>query len=161
MRNNAVFLILSALVIALDQYSKYLVVQGLSLYSVRPLLPHLNLVHLHNTGAAFSMFREAPALAFVGLASAVAAGILAWLRKHPHDERLTAIGLCLILGGAVGNVIDRLRLGHVTDFIDFYVGNWHFAAFNVADAAISVGAGFLILQMLVEMLHDRSKKAAV
>ncbi len=154
--NNALFLFLSALVIALDQYSKHLVVLSLPHYSVQALLPHLNLVHLHNTGAAFSMFREAPALAFVGLAAAVAAGILAWLRKHPAGERFTAAGLCLILGGAVGNVIDRLRIGHVTDFIDFYVGDRHFAAFNIADAAISVGAGLLILEMLLETLRSKT-----
>ena len=159
MRNNAIFLILSVLVVILDQYTKRLVEQALPHYASEPLLPHLNLVHLHNTGAAFSMFREAPALAFVVLAMAVSAGILAWLWRHPRGERLTAIGLCLIMGGAIGNVIDRMRLGHVTDFIDFYWGNWHFAAFNVADAAISIGAGLLIVEMLLEIKRGKPASA--
>lgn len=71
---------------------------------------------------------------------------------------MLALGLSLILGGALGNVIDRVRLGHVTDFIDFYIGNWHFAAFNVADAAISTGAGLLLLDMFLE--SRRAKLAA-
>lgn len=150
MRTNAAWLLLSALVILLDQLTKYWIVEHLALYAVMPVMPHFNIVHLHNTGAAFSMFREAPALAFIGLAAAVSAGIIAWLRRHPSGERLTAVGLCLILGGAVGNVIDRIHLGHVTDFLDFYWGEVHFAAFNVADAAISIGAGLLILEMLAE-----------
>lgn len=158
MRNNAAWLILSALVIVFDQLSKWWIETNLVHYGVIPVIPHFNIVHLRNTGAAFSMFNQAPSLAFIGLAAAVSAGILAWLRKHPRGETLTAIGLCLILGGAIGNVIDRVRLGHVTDFLDFYWGSWHFAAFNVADMAISVGAGFLILEMLLEWKRGGPRK---
>lgn len=150
MRTNFRWLLLSALIIVLDQISKLWVEARLPQYGSEPIISHFNLVHLHNTGAAFSMFREAPKLMFIGLASIVSLGILSWLNKHRQDETFTAIGLCLILGGAIGNVIDRVRLGHVTDFVDFYIGNWHFAAFNVADAAISVGAGLLILDMILE-----------
>lgn len=150
MRNNSTWLILSAIVIVLDQITKFWIEANLPHYGVIPVVDHFNIVHLRNTGAAFSMFNQAPALVFIVLAAAVCAGILAWLRKHPRGETLTAIGLCLIMGGAIGNVIDRVRLGHVTDFLDFYWGTWHFAAFNVADMAISVGAGFLILDMLLE-----------
>lgn len=159
MRHNANYLWLTLVTLLLDQYSKYLVVKYLPHYSSEPLLSHLNLVHLHNTGAAFSMFRGAPSLAFVGLAAAVCAGIVAWLRQHPYGERPTAAGLCLIMGGAVGNVIDRLHLGHVTDFIDFYIGNWHFAAFNIADAGISIGAGLLVLDMLLQTRQPKTTKA--
>ena len=155
MRTNSAWLILSAVVIALDQLSKHWIEANLAHYGIIPIVEHFNVVHLRNTGAAFSMFNQAPALAFIGLAAAVSAGILAWLRKHPRGELCTAIGLCLILGGAVGNVIDRVRLGHVTDFLDFYWGSWHFAAFNVADMAISVGAGLLILDMLLEWKRGR------
>lgn len=150
MRNNSIWLILSVLVIVLDQLSKWWIEANLPHYGIIPIVDHFNIVHLRNTGAAFSMFNQAPALMFIGLASVVSIGILLWLRKHPRGETLSAIGLCLIMGGAIGNVIDRVRLGHVTDFLDFYWGTWHFAAFNVADMAISVGAGFLILDMLLE-----------
>lgn len=159
MWNNARFLVLTVVTVLADQYSKAWIIERIPHYGVEPLLPSLNLVHLHNTGAAFSMFRSAPALAFVTLASVVCAGILAWLWRHPTGERLSAAGLCLIMGGAIGNVIDRLRLGHVTDFIDFYVGNWHFAAFNIADAAICTGAALLILEMLQEMRAAKKPSA--
>lgn len=150
MHTNYRWLLLSALVIGLDQLSKFWVEARLPHFGSEPLLPFLNLVHLQNTGAAFSMFREAPKLMFIGLATLVSLGIVGWLHQHRQGETFTAVGLCLILGGAVGNVIDRVRLGHVTDFVDFYIGNWHFAAFNVADAAISIGAGLLILDMVLE-----------
>lgn len=158
MRNNAIWLWLSAAVIVLDQLSKWWIEANLPHYGVIPVIPHFNIVHLRNTGAAFSMFNQAPSLMFIGLATVVSAGILLWLRNHPQGERLSAVGLCLILGGAVGNVIDRVRLGHVTDFLDFYWGSWHFAAFNVADMAITVGAGFLILEMLLEWRRGGPRK---
>jgi len=157
MQTNFRWLILSALIIGLDQYTKIWVEARLPHYGSEPLLPFLNLVHLQNTGAAFSMFREAPKLMFIGLATVVSLGILGWLNKHRQGETFTALGLCLILGGAIGNVIDRVRLGHVTDFVDFYIGNWHFAAFNVADAAISIGAGLLIVDMILEWRRGGAK----
>ncbi len=157
MQTNFRWLILSALIVGLDQYTKIWVEARLPHYGSEPLLPFLNLVHLQNTGAAFSMFREAPKLMFIGLATVVSLGILGWLNKHRQGETFTALGLCLILGGAIGNVIDRVRLGHVTDFVDFYIGNWHFAAFNVADAAISIGAGLLIVDMILEWRRGGAK----
>lgn len=157
MQTNFRWLFLSALIIVADQLSKLWVEARLPHYGSEPLLPFLNLVHLQNTGAAFSMFREAPKLMFIGLATVVSLGILSWLWQHRRGETLTAVGLSLILGGAIGNVIDRVRLGHVTDFVDFYIGNWHFAAFNVADAAISVGAGLLILDMIFEWRRGGAK----
>jgi len=157
MHTNFRWLILSVITIVLDQISKFWVEARLPLYGSEPIIPHFNLVHLQNTGAAFSMFRDSPKLMFIGLATIVSLGILSWLFKHRQGETFTAVGLCLILGGAVGNVIDRVRLGHVTDFIDFYVGNWHFAAFNVADSAISLGAALLILDMVLEWKRGGAK----
>ncbi len=157
MHTNFRWLILSVVTIVLDQLSKFWVEARLPLYGSEPLIPYFNLVHLQNTGAAFSMFRTAPKLMFIGLATIVSIGILSWLNKHRQGETFTAVGLCLILGGAIGNVIDRVRLGHVTDFVDFYIGNWHFAAFNVADAAISVGAALLIVDMLLEWKRGGAK----
>ena len=101
------------------------------------------------------MFSNAPPLLFILLGVGVSIGILWWMRRHPSDERLAAASLSLILGGALGNVIDRATRGHVVDFIDFYVGEWHFAAFNLADAAISVGAALLILDSVLQMRRER------
>lgn len=148
---NVYWLWATAAVIVLDQIAKQLVVRQLQWFDVVPLLPHLNLVHMKNTGAAFSMMSDASPVLFVLLGVAVSIGILIWLRRHPRDQHLVAVALSLIMGGALGNVIDRVTRGHVVDFIDFYVGNWHFAAFNVADMAISCGAALLILDMLLDM----------
>ena len=156
--SNVHWLWLSAAVMLLDQVTKQLVVKHIDRFESIAVMPHLNWVHMHNRGAAFSMMSDMPPAFFVLLASAVSIGILIWLRRNPHGQRLMASGLALILGGALGNVIDRVRLGHVTDFIDVYYQQWHFAAFNVADAAITVGAGFLLLDMLLETLRERRAK---
>jgi signal peptidase II len=146
---NPRWLWLSALVILVDQTTKFLVDRHLEWFEVRPLIPHLNLTHARNTGAAFSMFSTAPALMFILLGVVVSVGILWWMRANPRGQTLVAAALSLILGGALGNVIDRVLRGYVVDFVDFYWNNWHFAAFNVADSAISVGAALLILDMLL------------
>lgn len=158
--SNIHWLWLSAVVIMLDQWSKLLVVRKLPYFQEMPLLPHLNFKHMQNTGAAFSMFNTAPAAAFIVLCAVVSVVILLWLRRHPHDQRLVAASLTLILGGALGNATDRAMRGSVVDFIDFYVGNWHFAAFNLADSAITLGAALLILDMLLDYRRDRGKAAA-
>lgn len=157
--NNIHWLWLSAAVISLDQLSKLLVVRKLAYLQEVPLIPHLNLKHMQNTGAAFSMFNTAPAAVFILLCAVVCVAILLWLRRHPHDQRLVAAAFTLILGGALGNATDRAMRGSVVDFVDFYVGSWHFAAFNLADSAITFGAGLLILDMLLE--HLRGRKGAV
>lgn len=147
---NVYWLWLSALVISIDQITKQLVVKHLSWFEVQPLIPHLNLVHMKNTGAAFSMFNTAPVWVFAGLGVVVSVAIIIWMRRNPSGQTLVATALALILGGALGNVIDRVTRGSVVDFVDFYVGNWHFAAFNVADMAITAGAGLMILDMLLD-----------
>lgn len=153
---NSYWLWLSAAVMLVDQITKQLVIRSLAYFESVPVMPMLNWVHLQNRGAAFSMMSHMPPWVFVLLGVGVSLGILIWLRRNPNGQRLVASGLCLILGGALGNVIDRVRLGHVTDFIDFYIGTWHFAAFNVADMAITVGAGLLMLDMLLEWRRNRS-----
>jgi signal peptidase II len=155
---NVYWLWLSALVISLDQITKQLVVKHLSWYEVQPLIPHLNFVHMKNTGAAFSMFNTAPVYVFAALGVAVSIAIIVWMRRNPSGQTLVATALALILGGALGNVIDRVTRGSVVDFVDFYIGSWHFAAFNVADMAITLGAGLMILDMLLDM--RRAKAAA-
>jgi signal peptidase II len=155
---NVYWLWLSAAVMLVDQITKQLIVRQLGWFDVLPVMPHLNIVHMRNTGAAFSMLSSAPPAFFILLATAVSIGILWWMRRNPSGQRLVAVALALILGGALGNVIDRASRGYVVDFIDFYWGTWHFAAFNVADSAITLGAGLLILDMLLE--GRRAKQAA-
>jgi len=112
------------------------------------LIPTLDLVLVYNTGAAFSFLSTAGGWQrwfFIGVAVVVCGFILRWMRELPRRARWYPLALSLILGGAVGNVIDRARTGAVVDFIDFHVGDWHWPAFNVADSAICVGAALLVL----------------
>lgn len=159
-RRNVQWLWLSAFVIVCDQITKFFVARDLERFESIPVLPHFNLVKLHNTGAAFSMFNKAPAAVFIVLSAAVGIGILWWLRRNPVGHRLLAAAFTLILGGALGNAIDRATRGYVVDFVQFYIGSWSFAAFNVADSAITIGAGLLILDMLMESSRNRAAKAA-
>jgi signal peptidase II len=151
---------LSAVVIALDQAAKALVVSRLELFERRPLLPVLELTRLHNKGAAFSFLSDASGwqhYLFLALAAVVSAGIVVWLlRLKAQHSALLASGLALVLGGAVGNAIDRLARGHVIDFIHFHwFERWYFPAFNVADCAITIGAALLILDSLLESRRAR------
>jgi signal peptidase II len=151
---------LSLLVILTDQLTKAIVVAKLKLFEIVTVLPVLEFTHLHNTGAAFSFLAGASGWQrwfFIGLAAAVGVAILVWLKQiDPRRQRMLAIGLALILGGALGNVIDRAWLGYVIDFIHFHWGTAYFAAFNVADSAITIGAGLLILDALLEGRRARS-----
>ena len=142
---------LAALVIAVDQASKLAVTRSLNYGEPVPLVPSLNLTLMHNTGAAFSMLGQAGGWQrwlFAGLAVLASAFIIASFNRIEPAQRWLRTALALILGGALGNLWDRLRFGYVVDFIDFYVGDWHFAAFNVADSAITVGAVMLIVHSL-------------
>jgi signal peptidase II len=140
-------------IFALDRWTKWLIETRFSPFDVRVVVPgFLNLVSSKNPGVAFGIFAEsasryrtAALIAFSLAAVAILAGML-W-RVNRLDRR-TAAGLALIFGGAAGNVFDRVRSGTVTDFLDFYVGSYHWYTFNVADSAICVGAGLLLLSML-------------
>ena len=144
------WLLLSLAVIVLDQLTKFWIAGAFHYGESLPLLPFFNLVHAHNTGAAFSFLAGEAGwqrFFFIGIALAASVLIVYLLRKHAA-ERWFCLALSLILGGALGNVIDRVRLGYVIDFLDFYYASWHFPAFNVADSAITVGAALLILDSL-------------
>ena len=153
---NAHWLWLSAALILLDQISKQLIHRQFDLYESVAVLPVFNIVHRRNTGVAFSMFSDSPQLFFVGLALAVSVGILIWLRRHPSDQPLVAVALCLILAGAIGNAIDRALRGYVVDFLDFHWAGWHVPAFNVADTAITIGAGLMILDAILDWRRSRA-----
>lgn len=145
------WLLLSIFVIILDQISKQLVLQHLQMHEPLYLLPMLNFTLSYNPGAAFNFLGDASGWQrwlFTGVALAVSVGIIAWLRNLNMATRInlwTGVGLSLILGGAVGNLIDRIIYGYVIDFIDFHVNTWHFATFNVADTAVNIGVFILIL----------------
>jgi signal peptidase II len=147
------WLALALLVIFFDQLTKIVVERALDYGDVRPVTGFFNLVLTYNKGAAFSFLASASGwqdefLTIVGLAAA--AFILYLLARHGH-QRLFAFALALILGGAIGNVIDRLMYGHVIDFLDFHWRGWHWPAFNVADSAIVGGAALLILDELLRV----------
>jgi len=139
---------LSAFVMITDQITKQLVISQLQLYEPVAIMPFLNFTLIYNTGAAFSFLNQAGGWQrwlFVGLTVIVSSLLLVWLYRLSDERRWLACALSLILGGALGNLWDRLSLGYVVDFIDVYYGPWHWPAFNVADAAISVGAVMLLL----------------
>ncbi|HEX7046699.1 MAG TPA: signal peptidase II [Gammaproteobacteria bacterium] len=156
------WLIVSALVIIADQVTKTLIVRAMELYESIAIVPHLNLTLLHNTGAAFSLLADAGGWQrwfFVLLGAGVSAFILVWLRKMPRGQgALLPLSLSLILGGALGNVIDRAIYGYVIDFIDVYYGAWHFPAFNVADSAITVGAVLFILDSVIDTWRTAAQR---
>ena len=156
---------LAVAVMVLDQWTKALIVDWLDEEGAwHVVLPMLELRRLHNEGAAFSFLSDAGGWqrwVFVGLGVAVSAGILVWLRRlPPKGQTLLAAGLCLILGGALGNVIDRVLLGYVIDFIRVHWGEHAFPAFNVADSAITIGAALIVLDNLLELDRVRGQKRA-
>ena len=139
-------------IVGLDQVTKALVRQTLPLHDSRTIIPGvLDFTHVQNTGAAFGLLNAAEfpfkAAVMIGVALVALIAIAAYGVQLGSHERLARFGLALILGGAIGNLIDRAFVGHVVDFVDVYWGTWHFWAFNVADAAITVGAGLVILDM--------------
>ena len=147
--NAQIWLLLSALVIALDQLTKHIALALLQPLQPREVIPgFLNWTLAFNTGAAFSFLHDAGGWQrwmFSALAIAVCGVLVVWLRRLPRADWRTALPLALVIGGALGNLVDRLRFGHVTDFIEVYHRQWSWPAFNVADSAISVGAVLLIL----------------
>jgi len=150
LKRIAPWLVIAALVVIADQVSKSAISASLRLGEIREVTGFFNLVLAHNRGAAFSFLSDAGGwqrLLFIGIAVAATAFIVVMLARH-SSERLFSAGLALILGGALGNLWDRIALGHVVDFLDFHALGWHFWAFNLADSAITVGAGLLILDSL-------------
>lgn len=144
------YFIIIVTTIAADQLTKALIIQSMSLYEVREIIPgFFNLVYVTNKGAAFSMFAHVDTpwinYFFVAIAAVAAVVLTVLYFRWRRISSWYGVSFGLIVGGAVGNVIDRLRYGAVTDFLDFYVGTWHWPAFNVADSAICIGAALLIL----------------
>lgn len=142
---------IAILVMAVDRFSKHWALTHLSLGEPLELLSFFNLTLAYNTGAAFSFLHTASGwqhLVLGGIAIIVSVLILLWLAKLSKRAVWMSISLCLILGGALSNVIDRILYGHVIDYFDFHLQNWHFAIFNVADSAICAGAFMLAMGWL-------------
>ncbi len=150
----AAWLLLSAVVVLADQVSKAYIAQHFLEFEFTRVLAVLDITRMHNVGAAFSFLASASGWqrwVFISLAVVVSIGITVWLLMLPRGTHaLLSAGLALVLGGALGNVIDRIRLGYVIDFIHFHWDRAYFPAFNAADSAITVGAAFLLLDALLE-----------
>ena len=145
------------IILMLDQLTKIAVVGAFQLGETLPITSFFNLVRVHNPGAAFSFLADAGGWQrwfFTGL-GVRAAGMMVYVLRMHAGQTLFCLALSLLLGGAVGNVIDRLLYSYVIDFLDFYYGTWHFPAFNVADSAITVGAGLLILDELLRVRRGK------
>lgn len=154
MGGMAFFFSLAGVLAAIDQLTKYLIIVFIPLNTGISVIPgFFNLVHVHNTGGAFSIFAGPEytwrRFIFMGITVVVVAAIAYAYGKTGKKDNWTRIAYICIAGGAFGNLIDRIfRSGHVIDFLDFFVGTWHSQAFNVADAAISVGAVMLLISLL-------------
>lgn len=142
---------LSAVVFVLDQITKWLAVDAFVLYERMEILPFFNLTLAHNYGAAFSFLADHGGWQrwfFTVIAGGVSVALIVWLKRVPKNDWWIAMALALILGGALGNVYDRVLLGYVVDFLDFHWAGYHFPAFNIADSGITVGAAMMIFDMI-------------
>lgn len=154
---------LSTLVVLLDQITKQISEHYLILYKAVPVIPGFNLTLMYNEGAAFSFLSDAGGWQrwfFITLSTVISIALIIWLqqlKKTPatQNQNILSAGIALILGGAIGNLIDRVLFGHVIDFIQVYYENFYWPAFNIADSAITLGAGFLIIDMFQQ--HAREK----
>ena len=153
--------IIAATVVVLDQVVKQIVRAHLGLYESVHVFPGLSLTRVHNTGAAFGLMNavEFPykTLVVALVAATALSGLAFYAATLDAAQRLSRLGLAFVIGGAAGNLIDRIANGYVLDFVDAYHGNWHFWAFNVADAAITVGVALMILDILGVGRHRVSR----
>ncbi len=139
-----IYLAISAAVLVLDQVTKYIIQSKMSLFEVIPVLPFFNIVYVDNTGSAFGMFKSLGNTFFIAVASLAMIVIIVLIIKYGEDR----LPLALVLGGAAGNLMDRVTHGYVVDFLDFFVGRHHWPAFNVADSALTAGIAFLFIRTL-------------
>jgi len=153
MNKGALIAVISSIVILLDYLTKKIIVTKVMLYESINVLPFLNIVHVQNKGAAFSILSNMGNKYFIGISVIAIIAIAIYLYRLPKGLELVA--LSLILGGAVGNLLDRISIGKVTDFIDVFVGKWHWPAFNVADSALTIG---IALFLIANIKHGKETK---
>ena len=159
------FFLIAAAVLLLDRLAKWAVASNIPLHDSVTVIPRcFHLTHVENTGAAFGLFAESTAQwkigALVSFSVIALMVVSALLWKHSHSLSTTTIGLSLILGGATGNLWDRMMTGHVVDFLDFYVGSYHWPAFNVADSAIVIGAALLVSEIVFAKSGNEAVKSS-
>lgn len=153
------FLVVSLIVVLADQATKIWILNNLALYEDINILPIFDITYVRNYGAAFSFLSDAGGWQrwfFTGIAIIISIVLTFWLAKTPMNQKLLLWSYSLILGGAIGNVADRMMYGYVVDFIHFYYDNWHFPAFNIADIAISCGAALLIFEAVLEAKNAKA-----
>ena len=158
--NWKLWLLISVVVFALDQWTKHWILANYSLGYSQELLPFFNLVHVHNYGAAFSFLSDQPGWQrwfLLIVTSVISIVLLVWVTRLKQHQKLLAMALVLILGGAFGNLYDRAVYGYVVDFIDWHYAGYHWPAFNIADAGISCGAVLLIIDTIING-EESSKK---
>jgi signal peptidase II len=151
------WLLLSVAVILVDQFTKWLAEASLVPYQPVPVVPMFNLTLAYNTGAAFSFLSDAGGWQrwfFISLTLVVIVVLFRWLWRMRAEEKLHAMSISMILGGAIGNLIDRVWLGHVIDFLDVYYDVHHWPIFNIADSAITIGVILLIVDLFI---HDEKR----
>ena len=149
---------LAVVVVILDQLTKYIASTSLELHQSVAVMPMFNWTLMHNPGAAFSFLANEGGWQrwfFAVIAIAVSAVIVLWIKRLQQHEKWQAVALALILGGAIGNVIDRIWLGYVVDFIDVYYGHMHWPAFNIADSAITIGVVLIIIDSIREYRAEK------
>ncbi|MFT5162733.1 MAG: signal peptidase II [Alteromonadaceae bacterium] len=154
---------LTAIIYVLDQFTKVWIINSVDLFEKIPLLPVFNITHVHNYGAAFSFLSDAGGWQrwfFTGITIVVSVVLLWFLYKTPRTNKLLGLAYSLVLGGAMGNLYDRMSYGYVEDFIHVYYQNWHFPAFNVADSAITIGAFLLIFDAFTNNPDSSSRKSS-
>jgi len=156
--------LIAGLVVVADLFSKWLVAQHIALHDSLTVIPgFFRLTHVENPGAAFGLFSESPSewkvsvLVLFSLVALVVVSVLLW--KNSHALTVTGVGLALIMGGALGNLWDRVLEGHVVDFLDFSLAGYHWPAFNVADSSIVVGALLLVTEILFSKPAEEKKPA--
>ena len=150
---------LVAVAVAIDQVIKWLVETQLPFHELVPVVPMFALYRTWNEGIAFSLLGGLPDTALLALTGLVIIFVLyLWLRT-PSGRLIAHLGFALIIGGALGNLVDRAVYGHVVDYILFYTESWSFAVFNLADAFISIGAGLIVLDEVIAMLHERKHRS--
>jgi len=155
------FLWISVLVVAIDLATKQWVIDTMTLYQSTQLLPIFNLTYVRNYGAAFSFLHDASGWQrwfFTAIAIVVSIIIVMWMKASSKEDKRLPIAFSFILGGALGNLYDRVTYGYVVDFLDFYIGQWHWPAFNVADSAIFIGATLMVIDMLLTPRNDTEKQ---
>lgn len=152
------WMMLSVVILIADQVTKYLILQHFTDQTILPIFSWLNFILRFNAGASFSFLGNASGwqvYLLSGISITISIILMLWLCRLERREWWVAMPIALVLGGALGNLIDRVRFGYVTDFIDFHIRTWHFATFNVADSAVSVGATWLVLVFLFEIYSGK------